>query len=422
MIFFTTGEKIRSLRKKFGMRQQELEDENITRAFISMIETGKRGLSRETARHIAQKINIKAQSLGMSFSIDEAYLMRTPAEDAEFYCLQKLNNAPTKDEIDVIIDVAKNHSLTKIEAKAHKILGDYDFEGEYYGSAFIKYMLSLDLYKDTDERCSIAYLYNRLGVCKTKQQDYIEAYSFFSRANHYAALYKDSLIEKHVIFNMADVLKELGRYDEALEYIQRYLEFCSIEEDFNSYAYASVIKAECYIYKNNKEKAIFILNETIDKQPEANNESIWKVYNSIGAIYLDENSLERSLECFDIAEKIAEKSCIKNLSKTYIQKASVLIRMGLMDEALKLAVKGLKSAQEANDILTLINAYNKLIDIYVKLSDFNNLKGSYIKLIDIMKDKEAYRGEVSRLYNRLALLYLEQNDIEMCKKYLKMAS
>jgi transcriptional regulator with XRE-family HTH domain len=119
MIFFTTGEKIKNLRKKLGMRQQELEDENLTRAFISMIETGKRGLSKDTARVIAEKINNKAIKLGMSLNIDEQYLLRSPGEDAEIYCMEKLNGIPTIDEIDVIIDIAKKYNLLKVEARAY---------------------------------------------------------------------------------------------------------------------------------------------------------------------------------------------------------------------------------------------------------------------------------------------------------------
>jgi HTH-type transcriptional regulator, quorum sensing regulator NprR len=422
MIFLTTGEKIRSLRKKFGMRQQELEDENITRAFISMIETGKRGLSRETARHIAEKLNKKAEGLGASLNIDENYLMRTLAEDAEVYCLQKLNNTPTKDEIEVIVEVAKKYSLTRVEAQAFKTLGDYEFEGESYGTAFIKYIVALDLYKDTDDKRFIAYLYNKLGVCKFKQLEYIEANSFFDRGNYYAILYKDSIMEKNTIYNAARVFKKLEKYDEALKYTQRYLELCDKEEDFKDYVYASVLKANCYRHKKNKDKAINILRKLMDELSELNCELSWYVYNSMGEIYLDENSLESSLECFDTAEKIAYESCKNNLPLTYIQKSSVFIRKGVLDEALKFAYKGLKLALEANEILTVMNSYYKLIDIYTSLGDFANLRSSYIKLVDILKGKEAYKGEVIKIYNKLALLYLEQNDIEMCKKYLQMAS
>ncbi len=422
MIFLTTGEKIRSLRKKFNMRQQELEDKNITRAFISMIETGKRGLSKETARQIAEKINKKAESLGMPLNIDEGYLMRTPAEDAEVYCLQKLNNSPSLDEIDVIIEIVKEHRLTKVEAQAYRILGDYDFEGENYSRAFINYMVSLGLFKDTAEKSVIAYLYNKLGGCKYNQLEYTEARFFFDRANYYALLYEDCRIERHAAYNTARTLNKLKKFDEALEYIKKYVELCDKKEEFEDYVHANVIKASCYKYKNNNDKALCILKDIMNEIPDENSELGWYVYNNIGLIYLYEGSLEKSMECFDKSERIAKSSCMKNLPSTYLQKATVFIKKGLFDEALSFSNKGLKLAVELNNLPTVINSYNKLIEIYTNLGDFSSLKSNYIKLIDIIKNKDNYKEEVIKLYNKLALLYLEQNDIEMCKKYLKMAS
>ncbi|MCM0648237.1 helix-turn-helix domain-containing protein [Clostridium swellfunianum] len=422
MIFLTTGEKIRSLRKKFDMRQQELEDENITRAFISMIETGKRGLSKETAKHIAESFNKKAESLGVAFNIDETYLLRTPAEDAEVYCLNKLNNNPTKDEIDVIIQITRKHSLTKVEAQAHKVLGDYDFEDKAYVKAFINYMMSLDLYKETEEKAYTSYLFNRLGECKANKFDYLEANSFFGRAYYYAMLYKDSKAEKEAIYNIAANFKKLEKYDEALEYTQRYLELCNKEKELKEYICASVLKANCYRYKQNKEKALKICMDAMAELSDKNNEAAWHLYSNIGLIYLEENDLDTSLEWLDKAEKAAENSCVFNLSLTYIQKSSIFIKNGSYEEGIKFANKGLKLALETSDILTTMKAYRKLIDGYSCIGDFTNLKSTYIKLLDVLKNKEAYKAEVVKIYNKLALLYLEQNDIEMCKKYLQMIS
>lgn len=404
------------------MRQQELEDENITRAFISMIETGKRGLSRDTAENIAQKLNKKAESLGISLNIDGIYLTRTPAEDAEAYCLQKLNNEPTKDEIDVIREVAKKYGLTNVEAQAYKILGDYDYEERDFGRAFINYMISLDLYKDTDQKSHIPYLYNRLGVCKSEQLEYVEAHSFFSRANYYAALYNDIKIERYTLYNIAGIFKKLEKYDDALEYIEKYLKKCDKEQEFKGYVYASVVKANCYRYNKSVDMALSICNSIMGELTYEDSELLWYVYNNIGAIYLDENNLENSLEWFDKAQKIAEDKYKEKLPWTCIQRAGVYIKKGVLDEALKLSNRGMKLAVEANDALTIIEAYYKLIDIYTVLGDFTSLKNNYIKLIEVLKNKDLYKNEVIRTYNKLALLYLEQNDIEMCKKYLHMAS
>lgn len=422
MIFLTTGEKIRSLRKKFGMRQQELEDKNITRAFISMIETGKRGLSRENAKVIAEKFNNKAASLGLKANIEEDYLLRTPEEDAEIYCFEKLNNNPTNDEIEVIIEIARKYNLTKVEAKSYKILGDYDYQNERYSEAFINYMFSLDLYKNTDGNTTLAYLYNRMGMCKSSQLEYAEALSFFNRANHYSVLSKDLKIQKYSLYNIAKNYKMLEKYDEALAYIDKYLALCDKENEFTHYVYINILKANCYSRKGNKEKAVLIHKELVNEFEDKNDMLLWDVYSNLGTIYRDENSLDESLEYYTKAEKIAEGKDGKSLAATLIQKSGVYIVKGLYDEALKLVNKGLKIAWELNDIATLVKGYYKLIDIYTALNDFVSLKNTYIKLLDTIKNKKYYKDDTVKIYNKLALLYLEQNDIEMCKKYLSIVT
>jgi tetratricopeptide (TPR) repeat protein len=422
MIFLTTGEKVKSLRKKFNMRQQELEDENITRAFISMIENGKRGLSKETAKHISSKLSKKAEELGMNLNIDEAYLLRTPQEDAEVYCLEKLNNTPTSDEIEVIIGISQKYNLINVEAQAYKTLGDYEFDLGNSMNAFMNYILSLDLYKDTQDKKFLPYLYNRLGICKIKQLEYIEAISLLNRANHYSKLYGNKEIEKYSIYNLARIHKKLKKYDESLELIEKYLHLCSKAANYKEYIYAKVLKANCYNGKGSTEKAISIFMDMLEGVNGQEDESLWYAYNNLAAIYLEQNNLDKSLEYFEKAEKALENSEKRNLSYTYIQKAQVYIRQRKYDEALKLVSKGLKLTIEYNEIEGSLKAYYVLTDIYNELRDFQNLKATYIKLLDILKSKEYYKQEVNKVYNRLALLYLEQNDIEMCKKYLNMAS
>lgn len=422
MIFLTTGEKIKSLRKRFGMRQQELEDENITRAFISMIETGKRGLSKDTAKNIAEKLSNKAISLNLTLNIDEYYLLRTPAEDAEIYCLDKLNSKPTLDEVDVIINISKKYGLTKVEAEANKVLGDYGFEKKKYTQAFISYMVSLDLYKDTDCKHSVAYLYNRLGECKLEQMDYIEAVSFLNRANYYSVIYKDKMIEKHSLYNLAKTYRFIGRLEDALELLDKYLIMCNKEKDLKCYVHATVLKAECSSLKGNYEKAISILNQLINEIIHEDKEFLWHAYHNLAVIYEKNNDLSESLQLFNEAEALIQDIDNDRLSKTYMQKAKVYHKKKEYDEAIKLCNKGLKLATDFNDTETILGANYVLVNTYTELGDFQSLKNIYIRLLDTLKDEENYKSEVNKIYNRLALLYLEQNDIEMCKKYLHMAS
>lgn len=422
MIFLTTGEKIRSLRKRFGMKQQELEDKNITRAFVSMIETGKRGLSRDSAKIMAYKLNQKAISLGIRVNIDEDYLLRTPSEDAEIYCTEKLNNSPTDDEIDVIIKIAEKYKLTKVQAKSYRILGDYAFEGKSYTNASINYMLSLDLYKSTEDSLSSAYIFNKLGECRVHKLEYGEAFSLFSKAFDYAEINNSLEDKKCCLYNIADVYNKIEEYDKSLEYIDKFLGLCSMENETEAYVNVQILKANCWENKGNDEKAISIYNSIISEFKNEESELLWQVYNNLGMIYGKEKDLDKALKCFSLAEKLTKEIHIEKLSLTYIEKSKIYMNNGLYKEALSFANKGLALALEINDIDLGVKAYHSLINIYNILEDFGGLKNSYIKLLDIIKNNDSYKDETIKIYNKLALLYFEQNDFEMCRKYLYMAS
>lgn len=420
MIFLTTGEKIRSLRKRFGMRQQELEDENITRAFISMIETGKRGLSKDTARIIAEKLNQKAKDKGNELNIDEDYLLRTPAEDAEIYCLQKLVNIPTQDEIEVILEISKRFQLIKVEAEAYKILGDIYYKAENLVEAFINYMLALDLYKDTEYRDSLAYIFNRLGLCKLKQDECKEASTFFYRAFYYAEANKDEAEGKISLYNHANCCEKLNETSLALKYIDKYLSSYSAElsEEFVN---ISILKARCYYKNGTREAAFAVLLVLLDSIEEGN---ILKgvVCRNLGELYKLEGNIEKSLEYFTTAEELVTGKDKKELVVTLIAKAAIYIKQTRNEEALKLLSKAMKLSSEYNMFESIVGSYYLQIEIYKITSDFNGLKNAYIKLIELLKNEDGYKAEAAKLYNKLALLYLEQNDIEMCKKYLNMVS
>jgi tetratricopeptide (TPR) repeat protein len=428
VIFLTTGEKIKNLRKKLGMRQQELEDKNMSRAFISMVENGKRGLGKENARSIAEKLNNKASKLGFNLNIDEEYLLRTPKEDAEFYCSEKLNNNPTVDEIDVILKICKDYNLIKIKAESYKILGDYAFEINDYKKAIIKYMTSIDLYKDIGDYSLLPYLYNKIGVCKLNLLEntmndllYREAIFLFERANYYAENLNDLEAEKYSLYNIAKIYKILNEWEKALDFTEKYSFLCSKNNDKEGYVAAAILKASCYSEKGNKEKAISLYMELIENLTNGE-EILWIIYNNLGIIYTQENNFDKGKECFYKAENIVKGKNIKKLSITFIEKSVIYIKQMLYEEALYFIKEGIKLSLEINYMPLVIKGYYMLIDIYNLLNDFINVRNTYINLLNLIKNKEEYKNDIIKIYSNLALLYLKQNDIEMCKKYLSIIS
>jgi HTH-type transcriptional regulator, quorum sensing regulator NprR len=71
MKFLTTGEKIKETRRYLKMTQEDLQDESISRALISMIEINIRSLTKDAAINLVEKFKKRANELGINLDIDE---------------------------------------------------------------------------------------------------------------------------------------------------------------------------------------------------------------------------------------------------------------------------------------------------------------------------------------------------------------
>lgn len=99
MIFLTSGQKIKKIRMYLNMNQKDLQSEEVSRVYVSMIEQGKRTLSKKLASSFAEIFKRKAEKLHINLQIDESYLLRSPKEDAELYCLERLENSNINENI-----------------------------------------------------------------------------------------------------------------------------------------------------------------------------------------------------------------------------------------------------------------------------------------------------------------------------------
>ncbi|MBU3180855.1 helix-turn-helix domain-containing protein [Clostridium psychrophilum] len=147
MKFLTSSEKLKATRKYLKMKQKDLVDENLTRGLISMIEIGKREISNNVAIKIYAKFEQKAKELNIELKIDSAYLLRSPSEDAELYCLKKLKKINKDKEIKEIIEIADKFNLLKTKAMGYGKLGEYYFKKKQYNEAFINYNYAIELFE-----------------------------------------------------------------------------------------------------------------------------------------------------------------------------------------------------------------------------------------------------------------------------------
>jgi hypothetical protein len=67
-----------------------------------------------------------------------------------------------------------------------------------------------------------------------------------------------------------------------------------------------------------------------------------------------------------------------------------------------------------------IKASYTLSEIYLRMNDRKNLKRIYLNLVEFLS-KSNRKDELIKIYSKLALIYLDEKDEKMCRKYIELA-
>ncbi len=421
MKFLTPGEKIKKIRKMLSMKQLDLQGEKIKRNFVSMLETGERGLTKDTAKYLAEKFNYKASELGITLNIDDSYLLMSPKDEALKYCLDTLNSDITIDVINSVIEISHNYGLGSIEAEALLKKGNlYYNEKKYYKAAF-NYIDALSKYSEIADNKFESYLFNKLGLCKLNELLYAEALEFFNKAYFLSKINKDLYTQKHSVYNISLCHRKLHKFDESIEYADKYLALCNKSEDFFNYVYANVVKANCYRDLKKIEDAEKIYISLLDEFSSLNEPSLAYVYDNLGLLYADIEEYAKAAESLDFSQKIRTETDFTNLDKSLIDKASILIKQKRYSEALILLNLGIDLATKFNDIEYELKGYYMLIEINSEIGATTELETTYIKILKIAEEKNDYKS-ISVICNKLCLMYLNNNMADKAIEFLKSHS
>ena len=420
MNFLTNGEKLKSTRKYLKLKQEDLVDENLTRGLISMIEIGKREISNTVALKLVEKFQQRAKELNIKFEIDNGFLLRSPSEDAELYCIKKLEQINQDKDIKEILATADKFNLLNVKAMGYNKLGDYYSNKKNYEEAFINYNNAIDIFKNLKQNETIPYIYFNIGYCKAKSLQYTEALSFFSLSQRYSIIYNDKKTETRAIYNIAKCYMKLNKISLALENIEKFLILCNKEENYNSYIYANILKANCFETRKEFNTAIDIYDSLLNENLDCNNPVLGYIYNNLGLAYLDKDDFNNSLEYFNKAEQLRIKIISANLCHTIIEKSRVFIKQGFYNDAITFIESGLKQAEANMDYEYLIKGNYELVHIYEILDDAFNLKKTYLNIADFLKILNKY-SDLVPVYTKLSIIYLNENNVEDAKKYLLMS-
>ncbi|SMC29585.1 Tetratricopeptide repeat-containing protein [Clostridium acidisoli DSM 12555] len=421
MKFLTTGEKLRRLRTQLGLKQDDLRSENVTRGLISMMETDKRDVTYATALKLAERFNERAEELDIIMNVDEAYLMRSPKEDAELYCLRRLKDTNIKmDIIDGIFQIVNEYNLIEVKVEAYCRLGEIYFKER-------EFQVACDIYKKAREICigikkneKLGYIYWKMGVCKADDLKYDTAIEYYQLSQYYCSQYNDFKTKKLCLYSMAMCYRRLNQIEVALETIERFLSVCDEKEDFRLYFFAHNTKGTCYNAIGEYDKAIEVYKFLLTKILDDKSAFLGYIYSNMGSNYCAKNDFKESIKYFNMAEKTIREVNKPILAATLIEKSEVLLKQDLNTKAIEAIELGLKYAEEYNDLEYLLKGNYLLTKIYDKMNDTEKLEKVYFEIIDLLKSTKS-NEMIKSIYDELALMYLNEDKTDLCKKYLLLS-
>ncbi|WP_160679300.1 tetratricopeptide repeat protein [Clostridium sp. C8-1-8] len=397
MEFYNPSEKIRLMRKKFRVNQAELEGTNMTRAFISMMESGKRTVSKASSKALAEKFNEIAKRISVNLNLDDEYFSRKPEEDARLYCEEQLTNGETLSykKLDELMTTSKKFNLVDILARVYEVNGKKYVKEQNDMNAFINFSNALGKYKELRDDRAQASVYNNLGNCKYRRKEYDEAIFYYKQAIELSSAQSDSIIYIKASLNLALCYNEKKEYKKGLNIIDNNV--LKNEEEVTSKIIneAKLTRAVILNSLNRGEEAVKEYFSLIDIIKDTDDILLAYVYNNLSDYYYNIEEYSKSLHYISQAQRLKSLVDKRTLPNTLNTKGKIFLKQGMYEESSML--------------------FQLAIDIALEHKQYNMMFENYRELVNVYEYEEEW--EKIREITKAFLENIESNNIELGKKY-----
>ncbi|MBK1813388.1 helix-turn-helix transcriptional regulator [Clostridium sp. YIM B02505] len=387
MNFYKPNEKIKFMRKNLHMSQADLENTNMTRAFISMMESGRRNVTKTSSKLLYEKFSERAKALGIELNIDEDYFSTLPQEDAKAFCEKELKKDISHQYIEYLIAIAVRFDLDDILAEAYKKDGDKYYREGNYNNAFMSFTNALGKLKELKNFKEQLFIYNCLGVCKSEISEHKDAVFYFQECINYSVQQQDYYHYIKASFNLARAYSYLQRYEECLKLINENILESNLHVDEQYKINAMIIRANALYSLDKQEEALSEYYSIIDEVGDENELVLSIVYTNLGEHYYKVDQLDKSLKYTNEAQRLKNKVNKRSLSVVLNTKGKILFKQGLLDESALVLELAVSKAKEYGNYDSLLENLKDLIKVYEKMNDIDKMKELSMELINLHENK-----------------------------------
>lgn len=379
----TPGEKVKLIRKTYGLRQEEIAGDDITRNLISVVENNKAGLTSNVAKIITNNINQVCREKEINFSTTEEYLLEDVISQAKKIAdqyidyINSLENAQITligeklNEIDLFL---KNYDVEEKKAQLYACIGKKFKKINQYSKAFYYY---LKAYESCNELVLTIKILFSMGFCCTFLSSHEEAINYY---NLLLKLNPDSEVQYKANFNLALSYKKINKFKEALNTLAR------LEEHPLILSKSPIEYVDCYLligicYNELKEynKAIKIFKELLKFIDGKSEQQEILVLDNLSIVYrnVKDHANLKSL-CYTILDKIENNAeCLDTYQgEVYVTLAKNMKSINADKIATTLLFNALESYKDSKSALCLADIeflFMELLDGFIINDDDSNI-------------------------------------------------
>ncbi len=368
----TQGQRVRDIRKKLNLKQEDLSGDIITRNLISMIETDKASLTPKAAEVIHNNLKsfIKERKIVVDINIDEIFITEEDQAKQIYEDFLKYIDevgVDAEELLDEMISIVNKYELNYMKVYIYGNLGR-EFRLENDIKTACKYLaMANEFAKMSSVDCDyygklmigLTHCYNRLG----KFEEGIQVCDNLS--NEIAQERMNKIVHNKIL-----MLKRIGRHQEALNEIEKLFDRIKDEDFFDLNINISIIKGNCYReqgYLNKSFKLFKELHKNLDNTKELFGKRILCLGNIIEVSSLLENDYHEYREMIiqeiennksEFEKKYLASEVYKLLAETYANKKEE----NNMQLAYEYTLKSLEIAKRHSNMDMIDYDLNKLIE------------------------------------------------------------
>lgn len=209
------GERLRSVRKELGLRQDDLSGKNLSKNYISMIENDKRRINIITASQLSERINKIAKKKGKDIDIQASYFIKNESDIAKDKCTKWLEDVEYLKNTNIneaflslykVIYLSQKYDLNDMLAKAYCLKGACLHRNQLYECAIAHYTKGLVYFVKEDDLEEIREVYLNIANTCYMKKDYNEAINFYNLSG---SLENN---EENILYYKALCYYKLGEY------------------------------------------------------------------------------------------------------------------------------------------------------------------------------------------------------------------